>query len=140
MLKKSSLRSFIWCYSLFYYFFRFRFIHSSNNFPLLVRVCLSILPLETERYKSKYKSIIKRENNKWTASHEILRRARFRHINIFFLEVIFGFKKSKGTLNPVYHCKQESKHREKYLPCKYPKKKYSNWDTSVLPLNQSNIF
>ena len=43
--------------------------------------------------------------NKWTTSHEISRRARFCHINIFFLEVIFGLQKSKGTLYRVYHCK-----------------------------------
>ena len=104
MLKKSSLISFIWCYSLFYCFCRFWVIHSLNHFPLLVRVWVSILSLATERYKSKDISIMTRAINKWTTSHESSRRACFHHINIFFLEVIFGLQKSKGTFDRVYHC------------------------------------
>ena len=104
MLKKSSLRSFIWWYSLFYCFFRFQVIHSLNTLPLLVRVCVSILSLTTERYKSKYMSIIIRAINKLTTSHESLQQARFHHINIIFLEGFFKIQKSKGILDGLYHC------------------------------------
>ena len=90
------MRSFVWCYSLFYWFCRFRVIHSLNNFPLLVRVCVSILLLPTERYKSKDVSIMTRAIKKWTTSHKSSRQARFHNINIFFLEV-FCLQKSKGT-------------------------------------------
>ena len=94
-MKKSSLRYFIWCYSFFYCFCLFRVIHELNNFLLLVRVCVSILSLPTERYKSKDISITTIEIKKWTTSHESLRRARFHHINIFFLEVFLASKNPK---------------------------------------------
>ena len=108
MLKKSSLRSFIWCYSFFYCFCHFWVIHSLNIFLLLVRVCVSILSLPRERYKSKYISIMTRAINKWTTSHESLQRGCFHHINIYFLEVLFGLQKSKVALDRVYHCKIDS--------------------------------
>ena len=92
MLKKSSLRSFIWWYSFYYWFCRFLDIHSFNNFPLLVRVCVPVLSLPMERYKSKDISIMKRAIKKWPTSHESSRQAHFHHINIFFLEVLFGLQ------------------------------------------------
>ena len=98
MLKKSSLRYFIFCYSLFYGFCRFWVIPSLNNFPLLVRVCVSIILIPIERYKSKDVSITTKEIDKWTTSHESSRRARFHHMNIFFLEVIFGLQKKAPSI------------------------------------------
>ena len=96
MLKKRSMRSFIWSYSLFYCFYRFQVIHSLNDFPLLVIVCVSILSLPMERYKSKDISIITRTINKWTTSHESSLRARFHNVNIFFMEFILSSKNSTG--------------------------------------------
>ena len=98
MLKKSSLRYFILCYSFFYCFFHFQVIHSLNNFPLLVRVCVLILSLPRDRYKSKDISTMRRAIKKWTTSYESSQQAHFHHINIFFLKVFFGLQKSKGTL------------------------------------------
>ena len=96
MLKKSSLRSFMWCYSFFYCFYCYRVIHSLNNFPLLVILCVWILSLPTERYKSKYISIMTIEIKKWTTSHESLWRARLHTINIFFLELFWASKNPKS--------------------------------------------
>ena len=96
MLKKSSLRSFIWCYSFFFCFCRFWVIHSLNHFSLLVKVSVSILSLPTERYKSKDISIMTRATKKWTKSYGSLRRAHFHHINIFFLEVFLACKNPKA--------------------------------------------
>ena len=92
----SSLRSFIWCYSFFYWFCHFRVTHSLNNYTLLVRVCVLILSLPMESYKSKDISIMTRALNKLTTSHESSRLARFHHINIFFLELVFGIQNPKA--------------------------------------------
>ena len=102
MLKNSLLRYFIWCYSFFYCFCSFQVIYSLNNSQLLVRVCVSILSLPTDRYKTKHIPIMTRSIMKWTTSHLSSQRARFHHIHIFFLEVLFGLQKSKGTLDYVY--------------------------------------
>ena len=75
--------------------------HSLNNFLLLVRVCVSILSLPTDMYKLKDNWMTTREIKKWTTSHESARRSRFHHINIFFLEGLFGAQKPKGTLDGV---------------------------------------
>ena len=68
-----------------------------------VYICVSILSIPMERYKSKDISIITRAINKWITSHGSLRRARFHHFSP--LEVLFGLQNSKVTLNHVYHCK-----------------------------------
>ena len=74
-------------------------------FPLLFKVCVSILSLPTEFYISIDISIITGWIMKWITSHENLRWDRIHHINIFFLEVYFGLENSKVTLDHVYHCK-----------------------------------
>ena len=80
---------------------RYPWIYTSS---LVVTFLRHVLSLTTERYTSKDISIITRTIKKWTTSHKSSWRARFCHINIFFLEVIFGLKKSKGALDSVYHC------------------------------------
>ena len=92
------------CYSFFYCFCHFLVIHSLNNFPSLVIVCVSILSLPIERYKSKDIPVLKRAIKTWTTSHKSLRQASFHHINIFFLDVFFGLQKPEGALDGVYHC------------------------------------
>ena len=89
---------------ILFFFCRFWVIHSLNNFPMLKRVCVSILSLPTERYKSKDVSIMTIAIKKWTTSRESSRRACFYHINMSFLEVFSGLQKSKGALDGVYHC------------------------------------
>ena len=70
-----------------------------------VYICVSILSLPMERYKSKDISIMTRAINKWTTLHESFWWAHFHHIHIFFLEVLFCLQKSKVTLDRVHHCK-----------------------------------
>ena len=96
MLKMSSLISFICCYSFFYYFCRFQVIHSLNNFPLLLRACVSTISLPTEIYTSNDISIMTRAIKKWTTPHEISQQARFHHIHIFFLDLFLAFKRPKA--------------------------------------------
>ena len=75
---------------------RFWIIHSLNIFLLLVRVCVSILSLPTERYKSKDISIMIRAIKKWTTSHESSQRARFHHMNTFSLTYFLACKNPKS--------------------------------------------
>ena len=75
----------------------FRVIHSWNKFPLLVRICVSILSLPTDRYQSKDISIMTKIIKKSTSSHESSLRAHFHHINIFFLEFVLASKNPKAS-------------------------------------------
>ena len=96
MLKTILFRCFILCYSFFYWFCCYRGIHSLDNFPLFVRVCVSILSLLTERDKSKNISLLTRAISKWTTLHKILRQAHFYHTNSFFLEDFLDSKNPKS--------------------------------------------
>ena len=96
MLKKNSLISFTWYYSFFYWFCRFRVIYSLNNFSLLLRICVSILSLPTERDKSQDISIMTRAINKWTTSHGSSRQVRLCYVSIIFLECFLSSKNPKA--------------------------------------------
>ena len=58
-------------------------IHSLNNFPLLVRVSVSMPSITMERYKPEDIPMMKRAIKKWTTSHESSRQACFHHIHFF---------------------------------------------------------
>ena len=65
---------------------------------LLVGLVFPILTLTKERYISKDNSIRTKAMKKWITSHEISRRARFQHISIFFLELLFSPKNPMAPL------------------------------------------